>query len=263
MKYNWENDKDNELLEYADVISELAQFSVPDPTPAMTERLLERARQGLPRPRMFSGEKQSSVLVWLKPVVQQVSVFEKRFWLASFFVLALGLFVSLSDPSSMYLSLLAPGMAALGVAYSFRGQGTLEIELTCPVTPYQIVLGRMLMIFGYNTIVGLTGSALLVGLNSGLIFSALVLEWLAPMLLLIGIAMVTVIWFNSLVSVSSSMLLWGAILAYRFNLFGFAYGQWVNSLVTPQVMTLSGLVLILAGFYSSRYMWDRPSERMR
>ena len=103
------------------------------------------------------------------------------------------------------------------LAYSFRGQGTLEIELTCPVTPYQIVLGRMLVIFGYNTIVGLTGSAVLVGSNSGLIFSALIMDWLAP------------------------MLLWGAMLFYRFNLFGFAYGQWVKSLLTPEVMTLSGL----------------------
>ena len=135
----------------------------------------------------------------------------------------------------MYLSLLAPGMASLGVAYSFRGQGTLEIELTCPVTPYQIVLGRMLVIFGYNTIVGLTGSAVLVGSNSGLIFSALVMDWLAP------------------------MLLWGAMLFYRFNLYGFAYSQWVKSLVTPEVMTLSGLGLILAGFYSSRYIWNRTS----
>jgi hypothetical protein len=247
----------DEWLEFADVIENLAKYSVPDPIPAMTERLLERVRPAVPQSLGFCAvnKRQSIFFTWLKPVFQQVSVFERYFWLANSIIILTGLCVSLGDSGTLGFSLLAPAVAAGGVAYSFRGQKALELELTCPITPYQIVLGRMLVIFVYNTVMSLIGSIILVGSKSGLVFSTLVIDWLAPMLLLTGVALVTAILFNSLISSVTSMLIWSSVLGIKFNWLGSETWR-VGLLTSPSVMSIIGLGLIFIGLLCSRKIME-------
>jgi hypothetical protein len=247
---------DEDLMEFEDVIIEISRYSVPDPTQAMTERLLERVRSAVPSAPVPTANPWG-VGRWIRLALQQASVFEKPFWVASMIIILLGLLFSLGDSQTVLFSMLAPAMAALGVAYSFRGGTIKEIELTCPVTPYQIVLGRMLVIFVFNTVLGLVGSMVLANYGSGIVFSDLVIEWLAPMLLLTGLALVTAVWFNSLVSAASSMSLWALLLSFKFKVFGVWIDWWIESLTSPQVMAVLGLGLILLGFHSAQQVWGK------
>ncbi len=255
-KFRIESAMDEELLGFEDVIIELAKYSVPDPTPAMTERLLDSVRSAVPSAPVPTANPWKAGR-WIRLALQQGSVFEKPFWVASLIIMLLGLLFSLGDSLPVLFSMLAPGMAALGVAYSFRGGTIKEIELTCPVTPYQIVLGRMLVIFVFNTVLGFAGSMVLAGYGSGVVFSDLVIEWLAPMLLLTGMALVTAVWFNSLVSAAGSISLWVLLLSFKFTGFGLQIGWWPKSMASPQVMAVLGIGLIALGFYSANRFGER------
>ncbi len=122
------------------------------------------------------------------------------FWLASAFITVLGMLAvvfSLPAHSVFVLRLLGPLLAALGVSAAFRSVrlNMLEIELSCPISPLRLTLVRLTLVLGYDVALGLLVSLTLVLVNAqaaslGLLGLVTVRHWLAPLLLVAGLALI-------------------------------------------------------------------------
>jgi hypothetical protein len=137
------------------------------------------------------------------------------FWLASAFISALGVLAVVSGvpvpaPGNgvFMLRLLGPLLAVLGVAVAFRSVrlNMLEIELSCPLSPLRLTIARLVLVLGYDVALGLGVSTMLIVLSGqgvgglgmsrqewsagllGLVL-ATVGHWLAPLLLVAGLAL--------------------------------------------------------------------------
>lgn len=148
----------------------------------------------LPRPRSFWAG--------FGAVRSQTQVFSYAFWLSAALVTlvaALATFAltrsqalpaSLNDAArlSLPLAVVSPALSAAGVSYAFRsfGRGAWEVELSCPISPVTLTVGRLLIVLGYVT--GLAAVVSLVlwaasGEASTCLLSILE-SWFLPVLLL-------------------------------------------------------------------------------
>lgn len=156
-----------DLLELA---AALRDAPVPEPAMAETDRLVAALAPFLPAAdSRFGGELAAAwagagggwLAGTLAAVSPQVRLLRRPFWIASAAVVAAGL--PLLDPGlravlgidltyAAFLVITAPALAALGVAYAFRSAGTgrAEVELACPLTPAQLVLGRLFWVAAYD-----------------------------------------------------------------------------------------------------------------
>ncbi len=130
----------------------------------------------------------------------QLRVVQHEIWAASAIVMGLGMLVTLTYAWSkttdvtLPFVLVAPLAAAAGIAFLYGPMvdPALEIELTLPVSPRQILTARMALVFGFDLIFGLTGSAVLSLLRADVSFWLLVSTWLAPMTFLASLAFLLV-----------------------------------------------------------------------
>jgi len=173
----------------------------------------------------------------------QLRLIQQEVWAASALVMALGVVVTLitySPTQSMELmpfALLAPLVAAGGVAYLYGPalDPSLEIELATLTSPRQILLARLVLVFGFNLGLGLIGSALVSLANLDIPFWSLVSVWLAPMAFLSALAFsLTVLAVDSLIGITVSLVLWGGFIFKKLNtalpipdLFSAAWLPWV------------------------------------
>jgi hypothetical protein len=151
-----------------------------------------------------------SSLGWLLEVaLQQSMLLRPSFWLASAFISALGVLAvvyAVPGNGAVVLRLLGPLLAVFGVAVAFRSvrSNMLEIELSCPVSPLRLTITRLVVVLGYDVTLGLIVSVALALLNGasaqewsagplGVGLLELVLAtvgyWLAPLLLVAGLAL--------------------------------------------------------------------------
>ena len=152
-----------------------------------------------------------SSLGWLLEVaLLQSMLLRPSFCLASAFISALGVLAVVSGvpvpaPGNgiFILRLLGPLLAVFGVAVAFRSVrlNMLEMELSCPVSPLRLTIARLVLVLGYDVALGLGMSTMLIVLNGqgvsrqewsadllGLVL-ATVGHWLAPLLLVAGLAL--------------------------------------------------------------------------
>jgi len=185
---------EEESAELLPLVRGLQEWQAPVPTASETSqlaesmrRLVEARRRGRTASRLSMG--------WLV-LCSQVRVVQGEIWAASAIVMGLGLLVTLgyslsqSPEASLPLVLMAPLAAASGIAllYGPSVDPALEIELTLPVSPRQILVGRLVLVFGFNLALGLAGSAALSVLRADVPFLPLVSAWLAPMTFLAALA---------------------------------------------------------------------------
>ena len=186
-------------------IARFAALKSDAPTSAETERLARNLRSHLLQrpsaPASASARRRrshSEVGELLRLAATQLSVLRLGFWLGSAVVMLLGLILALSQASAeraYILALVGPLLAYVGVAAGFRGDtlGMLEVEFACPVTARELTLARLLVIVAYQTLVGLLCIALLRGEAEGPLL-ALVMLWLAPLLLGLGLTLLLSLW---------------------------------------------------------------------
>ncbi len=115
------------------------------------------------------------------------------FWLTSAIIVFIGCLLALSEASlsrAVTLQIIGPLLCYLGAAGVFRGIGlnVLEFELACPPSPRQLTIARLIIVLGYNTVLGLIASLILsFHDNEGIM--ALTLHWTAPLLLVFGLTL--------------------------------------------------------------------------
>lgn len=218
--------EDTGSIEEADqlfpALRRLSAWPAPAPSVQETDRLVQTLTAELAaRPAVRSW----SMLWWL--LRAQMRVVQQEIWLASALVMALGLFVTLTNQHPILLEeapfvLMAPLVAALGIAllYGPAAEPALEIELATPISPRLVVLARLLLVFAFDLTLALISSMVLIAAQSDWSLWPLVLAWLAPMTFLAALAfLLSMIFSEPLVGAAICLVLWGAQVLRAFKLF--------------------------------------------
>lgn len=187
-------DSPEEAVGLLPVIRQLENWKAPAPAAEDTlritgtlNRLLKDHQKNTLSHRLHLG--------WLV-LRSQLRVVQSELWTASAIVLALGTLVTLAYSHTGALNvtlpfvLIAPVVAAGGIAFLYGSSldPALEIELTTPISPRQVMFARLVLVFGFDLLFGLAGSAILSLLRVNLSFWPFVSAWLAPMTFLSSLA---------------------------------------------------------------------------
>lgn len=216
-----------ELGDLGPLAGHLARYDAPVPDAASQAALLARlrpmvaARTATPEAIDWGAPVGGGVRDWLRLALAQTRLIDPAFRWASALIVALGLLVGLSGrggPLALVLALLAPILAAAGVAIAFRpaGQTLSEIERLSPVSPLSLLYARLAVVLAVN--LGIS-AVLLLGIwaeEPRLVLWRLALLWLGPMLGLAGLSLWLSVRVGPLVSIAAPSVLWG----------GLVFGTW-------------------------------------
>lgn len=204
-----------DAVEILPVIQKLQEWETPAPADQETTRLAVSLQ------RFLKTHRNSTIshrlhLGWLV-LCSQLRVVQYEIWAASALVMGLGFLVTLAygltnaTEATLPFVLLAPIAAAAGVAFLYGPvvDPALEIELTTPVSPRQVLAARLVIVFGFDLLLGLTGSAILSIVRPEIIFWPLVSAWLAPMTFLASLAFLLItLTLDSGASLLACLVLW-------------------------------------------------------
>jgi hypothetical protein len=187
----------------------------------------ERRRQILAAARReFRERRRKPISEWLPLLIlrSQVGVVQREIWLASALMFALGLAVTLvmyrPTGSLAPLILGAPVIAAAGIAFLYNSEieAALEIERALPVPLPAIVLARLTLVLGFDTLLGLGASIVVAAIYPDVSLWPLVIGWFAPMAFLAALAFfVSTASQDSGAGVAISMSLWLLYTLTRFS----------------------------------------------
>jgi len=178
----------------------------------------------------------------------QARVVRGEIWIASALILALGLLVTGAASRAPSLALVAPLVAAAGVAFLYGPamDPALEIELAAPVSPRLVLLARLALVFGFDLGLGLAASVALALLRPGVLLWPLVASWLAPMAFLSMLALLlTVLSNESAMGAAASLVLWIAWHVLRSDELGFLAWSLPDPLAASTRPALWALALLL------------------
>lgn len=203
-----------EISELTPVLLQLREWQAPTPAPLATQHLLATLRPALaplsPVRTAIQARHHSIAqkIGWFVQITSvQISLLRLSFWLLTALIALLGVLVIYSPfgyTSVFLLRVSSPFIIYLGTIRLFRSSRlhTLEYELACPPSAQQLVLARLIVLLGYDMLLGL-GMSFLLWSHGGGDFLLLTLHWLAPLLLVAGIALV----LSLFISVSTATLL--------------------------------------------------------
>jgi hypothetical protein len=106
---------------------------------------------------------------------------------------------------------MAPVITAVGIALLYNGEveQVLELERGTPASMQLILLARMVLVFGFDFVLGFLASVVLWLGHSDIALWSLVLDWLAPMTFLSALAfLMSVFSQESLTGITVSLALW-------------------------------------------------------
>ncbi|WP_374711801.1 hypothetical protein [Symbiobacterium terraclitae] len=240
--------------EAAAVFARLDAHLVPLPTAADTAALIDRLRPLLPQPapRRFRevglSREPVALLLWA-----QLHHFRPSWWLASLGFVLVGLVAGPSlTTAGLSPAVLAPPLVIGGVLYAFRSLrgAALELELSCPVTPAQVALGRMLVPLVYDLLLGAIPVLAPGPLHA---WFRLYLSWTAALILFAGLMLTLTLFVGTTVAAGLATGLWGllgALHLIRLSPFGLPDGPgWI---LAQLALLASGILLLSAGLRPER-----------
>lgn len=153
-------------------------------------------------------------LAW-QLLLGQLPLVRREIWSASAATMAVGWLVALlvTGPSmaGQVFALIAPVVAAVGVAFVYGPENdpSLEVALSTPTGPRNVLLARLVLVYGYDLLLALaaTGAFVIVGGDFGL--WPLISLWLGPMLFLSALALVVSLLVSPAAAVLAALSLWG------------------------------------------------------
>jgi hypothetical protein len=240
---------DDEIPGALSALDALALWSVDEPSPQETRHLVAALAPSL---RGHSSDRATGRIADLLAAARaQAMVLTPAFWIASAIVMALGVTLAslgFGGTGSAALYLVGPLLSYLGTSMGFRavGLGTLELELAGPITARQLALARLVLIVGYQLVVGLILS---LPLWSGSLGAAgVILGWLAPLLMATGLTLALSLWMKVETAAVFIYALWTAtiVLAYRFHSQDVVLGRSVEEVLAVAGLILLGLVVATA-----------------
>jgi hypothetical protein len=170
--------------------------------PQVLARALEKKPARLAWPEVLS--------TWFSLLKTQIRLVRAEIWSASGLVLGLGFVVAVLLERAGFLYALAPLVAAAGMAliYGEDNDPVLELTLSTPVSQSQILLARLVLVFGYDLALVLAATAGLRLFLGEQIVLALLFEWLAPMAFLSSLGLLLSLVVGPSNAVTATYLVW-------------------------------------------------------
>ncbi len=184
--------------------------ALPAPSPALLEGALARARRKRPSPLALARGPFARAWALL---AAQVPLVRRELWTASALVMAVGYLAAIlqgGSQSGAIIQALAPLIAAAGLAmiYGPENDPGLELALATPTSPRQVLLARLVVVFGYDLALGLVASGGLVAVVPPALLGQIVVGWLAPMTFLSALALVLSMVIGTGNAVTIAVMLW-------------------------------------------------------
>lgn len=117
-------------------------------------------------------------------VKHQISLLDKRFWIASFIILFFG-YISLKTSGDITIILLGPIVSVFSIYYLYRGRwyNVFEMELACKYSMYEVTVARTIVIIAYNIVFATILAIINYMMWHTNIWAFLILTWLSPLLM--------------------------------------------------------------------------------
>lgn len=192
---------------------------------------------------------------WLLQFLRsQAPLVHREIWPVSLVAMLIGVVVALLSNQAMAFRLIAPlvATACMSALYGPENDAAYELAQAAPTSPWQVLMARLVLVYGYNLVLALAASLVLLPLLSVPVFSELVMGWLAPMTFLSAAALALSLWVGPSNALTLTYLAW---LAQIFFL-GFSSDAVHPQQVAPLVATLvdgyldfwtnSGMLLLLS-----------------
>lgn len=196
-------------------------------------------------------------------VAGQLPLVRRSIWTASALTIALGFVVALlagEGSGARVLALLAPMVAALGVAFIYGPESdpALDLALATPTSPRLVLLARLTLVFGYDLLLALAATVGLFASREDMSLWSLISLWLGPMFFLSAFSLSLSVLLGPTAAITGAMLLWAARLGVLTDpgrsflpgaLAEIPASFWQTG---PALPALGGLLLALALFYVPR-----------
>lgn len=265
-----EIDKDTNDKEMVAVLNKLSDYTVSEPTPAMTNSLLSNLKVVLkendsneiplitPVDKVAVQRSEAGLCSIFRLVKPQINILGWRFMLMSSLIIFAGI-VLVQGNRDPWIFLIngAPILGLLTLFYEYRAElyGTNELEASCPYTPAQLAGARIMVTLGYTIIVCLISTGMIAicyaGMmtNEKIVLWQTILDWLAPMVFFLGIALAVFLHFGIISGCCSAFIIWVAQIAFEQSDVGKGFikvnlGE--NGFIQrmPMVFLVIGLILI-------------------
>lgn len=188
----------------------LQQYHVPYPDEDEINRTVEVLRTYVPSKKSQIHYTNMKELLYSTAICMNFTSIS--FWVISALIYGVGLILTLNTPIEAYktILILAPLPFVFSLLEAFRGreEGVLELELSCRISPQELIVSRVLVAGGYNTIlnVGLSMAFLLI--RPSVMFGRITLFWLLPMLLTGSVALWLCSRIKSVYAVPATLSFW-------------------------------------------------------
>lgn len=199
----------------------------------------------------------------------QAFLVQREMWPAAALVMLMGVGVALIAERASVLYFLAPLMAAstLAMLHGPENDPALELSLATQTSPWKILLARLSLVSGYNLLLCLAASLIMLFILPPGLLGTLILGWLGPLTFLSALALLLSIWLGTSQAITITYSLW--LLQYiPFK----AMGLWFNSpsldsttLVYQQFWHSPLLLLPLSLLLVGLALWsaNQPAFRLR
>jgi len=218
--------------------------------PLLTEKVLRRIEIGQ---RHLAGSLRTRLGEVLQREIDllriQAPLVRRELWPASAIVILIGLAVAYMIGNSMVIRVLAPLVAAAGLAaiYGVENDPVIELILSCPTSPRQILLARGALVFGYNLVLALLASLALKSLVPPDVFGSLIMSWLGPMAFLSATALLLSIWMGTSNVITLTYVVWLAQFVPDLQLQAVVgWMQWLTPLAQAYRQLWANPLLLLA-----------------
>jgi hypothetical protein len=209
--------------------------SMPAPTD-LAERAIKRIHAPSPLLQAF--------LSGFSLLRAQVYLVRVEMWPASAAVMALGVIVALLSRHISVITVIAPLMAAASLAtiYGPQNDPANELTLSTPISPWKILLARMILVSGFDLLLTMSASLTLLAIVPAELLGTLVLAWLGPLTFLSTLALLLSMWIGT------------------NNAITLSYGLWIAQYIwPPQILESMAIARIWEGFLTSyRQFWQSP-----
>lgn len=131
-------------------------------------------------------------------------------WPASAGVMALGVITVILSKEAALLTFIAPLVAAASLAaiYGPQNDPASELTLATPISPWKVLLARLTLVSGYNLLLALTASLIVITVVPIELLGSLILSWLGPLTLLSALALLLSLWIGTSNAITISYGLW-------------------------------------------------------
>jgi hypothetical protein len=250
----------NEAADLLPALGRLHEWPAPQPasedTRFLVARLAKELRALSPVRQAIREHSQDRVAILLAIARAQVSLFRPGFWLVSALITAIGAAVVLSRlevDQALVLRASGPLLAFLGTLVAFRGRAvrTMELELACLPSPLQLTVARLVIVLGYDVLLGLALSLVFWLGATGQVLE-LTLSWLMPLLLVVGLAFLLSLRLQVTAAASVAYASWLAILTLT------ATSGLQTLLLVPELLALGCIGVALLIIALLRLRTDLP-----